>query len=86
MTNEKAISTIENAKNFAYDDAYEEAFNMAINALKKEQRKGHWTEHPHEWGDDWQYSDYECSICHKWTHFEHDFFPNCGADMREVEE
>ena len=35
MTNEKAISTIENAKNFAYDDVYEEAFNMAINALKQ---------------------------------------------------
>ena len=36
MTNEKAISTIENAKNFAYDDVYEEAFNMAIKALEQE--------------------------------------------------
>jgi DNA-directed RNA polymerase subunit RPC12/RpoP len=43
MTNEKAISTIENAKNFAYDNVYEEAFDMAINALK-EQKKGHWIE------------------------------------------
>ena len=48
---------------------------------RQEPKTGHWTEHPHEWGDDWQYSDYECSICHNWTHFEHDFCPNCGAKM-----
>ena len=38
MTNEKAISTIENAKNFAYDDVYQEAFDMAIKALKEQRR------------------------------------------------
>ena len=51
----------------------------------EEPKTGHWTEHPHEWGDDWQYSDYECSICHNWTHFEHDYCPNCGAKMAETE-
>lgn len=48
--------------------------------------KGHWIEHPHEWGDNWQYSQYECSTCHKWSHFDTDFCPECGADMMEVEE
>jgi hypothetical protein len=53
---------------------------------RQEQKTGHWTEHPHEWGDNWQYSDYECSICHSWAHFDTDFCPNCGAKMAESEE
>lgn len=52
----------------------------------QEPRAGHWIEHPHEWGDNWQYSDYECSICHNWAHFDTDFCPNCGAKMVESEE
>lgn len=31
MTREEAIRTIENAKHFAYDAIYEEAFDMAMN-------------------------------------------------------
>ena len=34
MKPEEAIKTIESAKRFAYDDIYEEAFNMAVEALK----------------------------------------------------
>ncbi len=97
MTNEKAIKTIENAKNFAYDDVYEEAFNMAINALK-EPRKGHWIEMHDDWGigiiTDRRY---KCSVCHgkhidpetgEWHEvfdYKYPFCPLCGADMREVE-
>lgn len=43
--------------------------------------KGHWTEHPHEWGDNWQYSQYECSCCHNWAYHDTDYCPNCGAEM-----
>lgn len=81
MTNEKAISTIENAKNFAYDDVYEEAFNMAINALK-EPRKGHWIPHTDR-------GMIECSKCHaeeRTAHLLHsNFCPNCGTKMAESE-
>ncbi len=87
MTREKAISTIENAKNFAYDDVYEEAFDMAINALK-EQRKGHWVKHD---------TYYDCSLCGcvaPCTEFADsylwklsNFCPDCGCRMEsEVEE
>ena len=38
--------------------------------------KGHWIEHPHECGINWEYSMYECS----------DFCPNCGVYMREKQE
>lgn len=44
------------------DNVDVEAFHVAIEALKQEpcedyvDRKGHWIEHPHEWGDNWQYS------------------------------
>ena len=45
--------------------------------------KGHWIEHPHECGINWEYSMYECSECHEWTEDNSDFCPNCGADMSE---
>ena len=54
-----------------------------VEEMKQEPKTGYWIEHPHEWGDDWQYSDYECSICHNWAHFDTDFCPNCGAKMVE---
>lgn len=59
-----------------------EALKMAIKAL--EPRKGHWIEHPHEAGPNWEYSSYECSECHIWEDNDSDYCPNCGADMREV--
>ena len=48
--------------------------------------KGHWIEHPHEWGDNWQNSRYECSCCHNWAFFDTDYCPNCRAEMSEGEE
>lgn len=44
-------------------------------------KKGKWTEYPHEWGDNWQYSEYECSVCHNRANFDTDYCPNCGAEM-----
>lgn len=35
MTREEAIKTIKSAKNFAYDQDYEKAFNIAIKALEQ---------------------------------------------------
>ena len=46
-------------------------------------KKGKWTEYPHEWGDNWQYSEYECSVCHNRVNFNTDYCPNCGAEMEE---
>ena len=36
MTREEAIKTIETAKKFAYDECYEKAFDIAINALEQD--------------------------------------------------
>lgn len=62
-----------------------EALNMAIKALKQKSEIGHWTEHPHEWGENWEYSQYECSVCHGWAYFDTDFCPNCGIEMESEE-
>ncbi len=67
-----------------YDDMVKCVKGMS-SVTPQEPKTGHWTEHPHEWGDNWQYSDYECSICHNWAHFDTDFCPNCGAKMAESE-
>ena len=56
---------------------------IAIKALQQEPRKGHWIEHPHEWGTNWEYSLYECSKCHEYEVGDSDFCPNCGAYLRE---
>ncbi len=48
-------------------------------------KKGHWIEYPHEWGDNWQYSEYQCSICHNRAHFDTDYCPNCGTEMESEE-
>lgn len=57
---------------------------QALPSVKQqEQRKGHWIEHPHEWGTNWEYSMYECSECNEYTVGDSDFCPNCGADLRE---
>ena len=45
--------------------------------------KGKWIEHEHEVGVNWEFSKYECSLCHEWHDYDSDFCPNCGADMRE---
>ncbi len=45
------------------------------------QKTGHWIEHPHEAGENWDYSKYECSECHVWEEDDSDYCPNCGAKM-----
>lgn len=64
-----------------------EALESKLQALpsvkQQEPRKGHWIEHPHEWGTNWEYSMYECSECHEYTVGDSDFCPNCGADLRK---
>lgn len=73
-------------KQFVDNEEMENLLDEILKIHKAEQRsKGHWIEHPHEWGDNWQYSRYECSNCHTWAYFDSDFCPDCGADMREVE-
>lgn len=45
--------------------------------------KGNWIEHEHECGMNWEFSTYECYICHARSEYDSDFCPNCGADMRK---
>lgn len=66
--------------------AFYEHFLELPSVTPQEQRKGHWIEHPHECGINWEYSMYECSECHEWAEDDSDFCPNCGADMREEQE
>lgn len=64
------------------------ALSNAVKALPSvtpSRPKGHWIEHPHECGDNWQYPKYECSKCHTWVEYDDDFCPGCGADMTESE-
>lgn len=63
-----------------------EALYAARKALEQKPKTGHWIEHPHECGINWEYPMYECSECHGWTEDDSDFCPDCGADMREVKE
>ena len=86
--------------NYKYSDRFceEHNINTSINAgmalialsdlpsVTPQPRIGHWIEHQHEWGDNWQYSKYECSDCHNWANFDDDFCPNCGVKMVESEE
>ena len=45
----------------------------------------HWIEHPHESGENWEYSMYECSDCHEWSDNDSNYCPNCGAKMKGAE-
>jgi hypothetical protein len=67
------------------EEGYEH-FQQAIKALEPKSKTGYWIEHSNEWGDNWQYSQYECSCCHNWAHFDTDYCPNCGTEMEEVKE
>ena len=58
---------------------------IALCADESPNKTGHWIEHPHEWGNNWEYSQYECSVCHNLAHFDTDFCPNCGIEMKEIE-
>ena len=52
-------------------------------SVQLERPKGHWIEHPHECGMNWDFSKYECSECHGWTEDDSDFCPNCGCQMNK---
>jgi predicted amidophosphoribosyltransferase len=43
----------------------------------------HWIEHPHESGENWEYSMYECSDCHEWFDNDSNYCPNCGVKMKQ---
>jgi hypothetical protein len=66
--------------------AFYEHFLELPSVTPQPPKKGHWIEHPHECGINWEYPMYECSECHGWTKDDSDFCPNCGVDMREVKE
>ena len=50
------------------------------------ERTGHWIEHPHECGENWEYPKYECSECSECEESDSDYCPNCGARMVEPQE
>lgn len=49
--------------------------------ILEQKTTGHWIEHPHEAGSNWELSGYECSKCHRWTEDDSDYCPNCGRYM-----
>lgn len=55
---------------------------LKLPSVTPKRKKGEWIEHPHECGENWEFSKYECSICHTWEENDSDFCPNCGAEMR----
>ena len=82
------VSTISDCISYTSSKCREVLENklQALPSVKQQEprkRKGHWIEHPHEWGTNWEYSMYECSECNEYTVGDSDFCPNCGADMRE---
>ena len=64
-------------------EEYEEFLDMAIKALEQEPKTGHWITLKDEWGD---INEAVCSCCDSNGHHKWNYCPNCGADMREVEE
>ncbi len=48
-----------------------------------ENKTPHWIEHPHESGENWEYSMYECSDCHEWSDNDSNYCPNCGVKMEQ---
>ena len=83
MTREEAIKTLRELWRETNDNWYEEAYDMAIEALSE--RTGEWifrTDIPIGGGR--ESAGYVCSNCRK-DYFRVDgmnFCPNCGADMR----
>lgn len=86
MTRDEAIDALDNLLGMVednHDTDYDEAFKMAINALKNPERKmGKWIGKPIA-----GYSNVRCSNCNnvyidnsgKWN-----YCPNCGAKMNQV--
>ena len=64
-----------------------EFFKMAIEALQQEPRKGSWIMTGDYFTGAYESIDYvKCSYCGEESLEEGNYYPNCGADMREVQE
>ena len=88
MTREEAITELNTFKIGAKSELGKNALDMAIKALEQETRKGHWIEHEKSISTGFRHLR-ECSCCKcyfDWLMPRNSFCPNCGADMREVEE
>ena len=88
MTNKEAIVFLSEfqQKHMMYGKAHERcmdiSLSLAIKALENEPKKGKWIERnsvsPH-------CVYFQCNMCGTTKKYTHNFCPNCGADMREVE-
>lgn len=81
MTVEEAIVVLELGQ-VVCSDKYKEAVNMVRKRIEKENDHGEWV---------WDGNSYFCSKCrasYGWWAYSQctNFCPNCGADMRRVEE
>lgn len=87
MTREQAIQIIsEEIKPCIHLEKWEDAINMAIDALSGDTRTGEWE--PITRGEKgYSAGDFRCSFCGKPNkcYTLTDFCPNCGADMRGAE-
>lgn len=80
MTREEAIEAL-TSKDVSNSDVMLEALEMAINALKKEPKTGHWIE-----GSDIDIMGkkvywYTCSNCNEDRGQNTNYCPNCGSRM-----
>ena len=95
MKREEAIDLLDNLKGMIEDSQsndYDEAFNMAIEALEQEPRsKGHWTMINNFVAGEYRPYEYKCSECGFGISMcrglsqdrGHNLFcQHCGADMR----
>lgn len=97
MTYREAIYNFKQAKSVPYRKATFIKANELLKALEQEPRKGHWIGHrehcenlgvmpsglgAYEWC-----SNCDCGIdVREWHRNHYNFCPNCGADMRKVED
>ena len=86
MTREESIKLVKEVAGMSldWDDAHYDALQMAIKALEKEPRKGHWIDHSDE-------GYVKCPICGREFVFlmggtNLKFCPNCGSQMSYEQE
>ena len=93
MTRDEAIEILEDEMYVIWESASEktfamtrnEAFDMAIEAIKNKRPKGHWIPQNHNKTNGMVstlvYYYPKCSVCGHCANYTN-FCPNCGADMR----